>query len=225
MLLALLVLLGAGIWAFMLLLAISLCKAAKAGDKALEASYAAAQEASRQEVMNSPQVRGRIAHDAGRFDLGAHPRSTRRAYYPTPPEHPTEPAAGDPGGAGPRQQSLPLSEAPREPGGRSACTPITTAAMPTAGGVLTTDAPPTAKRLLSLREAAEVLGVSPDVLLAWEARYGYPKPYRASTTRGLRYSRAELLVLADSLQNGLSIPSAIDDARSSASDFAMDVGP
>jgi hypothetical protein len=171
--LAVTILLGTGIWVSALVLAISLCRAAKAGDQALEAEAGCAtgEESGREEMGDSPQIDQRMAHEAIGFDLRVHPRPTRGASDRPPP-------------------------------------PASTTAARLAAGT-----PATTRQLLSLREAAETLGVTPDVLLAWEARYGYPKPHRSSTTPGRAYSRAEVLALADSLQNGLSIPSAIDAAQ------------
>jgi hypothetical protein len=159
--------LGAGIWVSVLLLVISLCKAAKAGDEALDAGYVTAEESGWQEVKDSRQVNDGIAPAAIEVDLRAHPRPTRGAFdRRTPPEHPTEP-------------------------------------MP--------------RQLLGPSEAADTLGVTPEVLLAWEGRYGYPKAHHPSAAPGRAYRRAEVLALAESLRNGLSIASAINAAQAATS--------
>lgn len=64
-------------------------------------------------------------------------------------------------------------------------------------------------RTLDLEDAASLLGVSPDTLLAWEARFGFP----SSSPSEPRYSQSEVLALRDSLGDGLSIPSAVTHAR------------
>jgi hypothetical protein len=158
------VLIAAAILAGVVLLAVSLDRAAKARHRAGEEGEEGAADAG-QEVIGPAQLRERIAREAMDFDLDAHPRPTR----------------GGPGRAAPS----------------------------------TDEHPATASRLLSLREAADDLGVSTDVLLAWEARYGYPKAHQSATIEGRAYSRADILALAESLQTGLSIPSAVDDAQAS----------
>jgi hypothetical protein len=64
-------------------------------------------------------------------------------------------------------------------------------------------------RSLELEDAAALLGVSPYTLLAWQARYGFP----TSSPSGPHYNRAEVLALRDSLEDGLSIASAVSRAR------------
>jgi hypothetical protein len=64
-------------------------------------------------------------------------------------------------------------------------------------------------RSLRLDHAATLLGVSPRTLLAWQARYGFP----TSSPSESRYSQSEVLALRDSLEHGLSIPSAVSHAR------------
>jgi lysylphosphatidylglycerol synthetase-like protein (DUF2156 family) len=60
-------------------------------------------------------------------------------------------------------------------------------------------------RTLVLYDAAALLGVSPQTLLDWEDRYGFPK----SSPFEHRYSEAEVLALRDSLWEGASIPAAV----------------
>lgn len=64
-------------------------------------------------------------------------------------------------------------------------------------------------RTLSLDNAATLLGVSPETLVAWEERYGFP----SSSTSERRYHQAEVLALRACLENGLSISSAMIRAR------------
>lgn len=64
-------------------------------------------------------------------------------------------------------------------------------------------------RSLGLDHAATLLGVSPHTLLVWQARYGFP----TSSPSEPRYNQSEVLALRDSLEHGLSIPSAVSRAR------------
>lgn len=64
-------------------------------------------------------------------------------------------------------------------------------------------------RELSLDQAASLLGVGPQTLLAWDARYGFP----TSTPAEPLYNRSEVLALRDCLEEGLSIASAVIRAR------------
>ena len=57
--------------------------------------------------------------------------------------------------------------------------------------------------------AAALLGVSPETVVAWEQRYGFP----TSGSSVPRYSQSEVLALRDSLEDGLSIASAVAHAR------------
>ncbi len=56
-------------------------------------------------------------------------------------------------------------------------------------------------RSLDLYHAAALLGVSPETVVAWEERYGFPSSGRSVR----RYSQSEVLALRDSLEDGLSI--------------------
>jgi len=60
-------------------------------------------------------------------------------------------------------------------------------------------------RTLDLFDAAALLGVSPETLLDWEDRYGFPK----SSPFERRYSESEVLALRESLWEGASIPAAV----------------
>ncbi|HTX12401.1 MAG TPA: hypothetical protein VME22_27535 [Solirubrobacteraceae bacterium] len=73
------------------------------------------------------------------------------------------------------------------------------------------DSPPSERplRSLGLDHAATLLGVSPHTLLAWQVRYGFP----TSSPSEPRYNQSEVLALRDSLEHGLSIPSAVSRAR------------
>lgn len=64
-------------------------------------------------------------------------------------------------------------------------------------------------RTLSLNDAAALLGVSPETVLAWGEHFGFPTP---SPSEG-RYSNTELLALRASLADGLSVASAVNRAR------------
>lgn len=64
-------------------------------------------------------------------------------------------------------------------------------------------------RILDLDNAAALLDVSPETLLAWEARYGFP----SSSPPEPRYNESEVLALRDSLARSASISSAITQAR------------
>jgi DNA-binding transcriptional MerR regulator len=67
-------------------------------------------------------------------------------------------------------------------------------------------------RYLKTSEAATLLNVSPNTLRAWERRFGFPKPQR-SPGRHRLYTYGEVAALRDSLQEGLSISSAVSRAR------------
>jgi hypothetical protein len=75
-----------------------------------------------------------------------------------------------------------------------------------AGGVTPAPEP---LRTLDLDDAATLLGVRPQTLLAWEARYGFPK----SSPCEPRYSESEVLALRDSIADGVSIAWAVRRAR------------
>ena len=66
-----------------------------------------------------------------------------------------------------------------------------------------------ALRSLSLEDAAALLGIDPYMLLAWEARYGFP----TSSPLEPLYSQSEVLALRDCLRDGVSIASAVARAR------------
>jgi hypothetical protein len=70
-------------------------------------------------------------------------------------------------------------------------------------------APDQALRTLDLSHAAALLGVSPDTLLAWEARYGFP----TSSASDHRFNRSDVLALRDSILDGVSIAAAVARAR------------
>ncbi len=70
---------------------------------------------------------------------------------------------------------------------------------------------------LRLTEAATVLRVSSDTLRAWERRFGYPHSVCGAVGQR-RYSRGEVIALRDSLTVGLSIASAINQARGVSAD-------
>lgn len=73
-----------------------------------------------------------------------------------------------------------------------------------------------ARRGLDLETAAEALGVTPEALVAWETRYGYPRSRPSPTGEGGIYSPGEILELIGALQQGLSITSAIDHAQAAS---------
>lgn len=64
-------------------------------------------------------------------------------------------------------------------------------------------------RTLDLEQAASLLDVSPETLLTWEQRFGFP----SSTPAEPRYSQSEVLALRDGLDDGASIASAVATAR------------
>ena len=125
------------IWSAVLLLTISLFRAAKCGDDAMRALLASSQP-------------------AGGDD------ETRRSSSPSPSASPTP------------------SASPERP-----------------------------LRTLDLEQAASLLEVSPETLLTWEQRFGFP----SSTPAEPRYSQSEVLALRDSLDDGASIASAVAMAR------------
>ena len=64
-------------------------------------------------------------------------------------------------------------------------------------------------RTLSVDDAATLLGVSPQTLQVWEGRYGFP----TSSPSEALYNQTEVLALRDSLEDGVSITSAVIHAR------------
>jgi hypothetical protein len=162
------------------LLAVSLAKAAKAGDIPLRGAHPG-HEPGRRNIAPSGQLRAQMAQEAPWLDLGVHPRPTRdsarRAKSSGPAAAPTHPRSGE--------------------AVRPAVSTSEERAWPTLG----------------IDDAAEMLGVSPDVLLAWEGRYGFPKSCQWTTDRGLTYSRREVLALSEALERDLSLSSAIASAR------------
>jgi hypothetical protein len=64
-------------------------------------------------------------------------------------------------------------------------------------------------RTLELHQAAALLDVFPEMLLAWEARYGFP----TSTPSAHLYSQSEILALCDTLRRESSIAAAVARAR------------
>lgn len=65
-------------------------------------------------------------------------------------------------------------------------------------------------RTLSLDHAATLLEVSPETLLAWEARYGFPT---SSPSSDARYNQSDVLALRASLEDEVSVASAVIRAR------------
>jgi hypothetical protein len=150
MVLAVALLIGAGAWSVVLLVVVSLCKSAKAGDCASDRS-------------STGYLLG--------IDLSAHRRPTR-----TPIGAWTEPSA----------PPLAHGEERRE--------------------------------MLDITDAAKALGVKPEVLLAWEARYGYPACGLSASGHGLSYAQLEISALAVALRAGLSVASAIATAQATTSE-------
>jgi hypothetical protein len=64
-------------------------------------------------------------------------------------------------------------------------------------------------RALELDQAAALLNVFPETLLAWEARYGFP----TSSPSAHLYSQSEILALRDTLRRESSIAAAVARAR------------
>lgn len=64
-------------------------------------------------------------------------------------------------------------------------------------------------RTLDLGQAAALLGVAPETLLTWEARYGFP----TSSPSERLYNQSEVLTLRDKISSGFSIAAAIASAR------------
>ncbi len=79
-------------------------------------------------------------------------------------------------------------------------------------GITRALAPERPLRTLDLDDAASLLGVRPETLLAWELRYGFP----TASPVEQRYSPSEVIALRDSLEDGLSIASAVVRAREKA---------
>lgn len=73
--------------------------------------------------------------------------------------------------------------------------------------------PSMAVRKVVLEEAAAELGVSPQTLLAWEVRFGYPRSSPSDVGGRALYRQSEVIALRDALEHGLSIASAVNNAR------------
>src|SRR5689334_4418100 len=67
-------------------------------------------------------------------------------------------------------------------------------------------------RTLKTSEAAGLLNVSPNTLLTWERKFGFPRPVR-SPGRHRAYAYAEVMALRGALRRGLSITSAVSAVR------------
>lgn len=76
------------------------------------------------------------------------------------------------------------------------------------------ESPPTdhALRTLDLMHAAALLGVGPETLLAWEARYGFP----TSSSSDRRYNRSDVIALRDCISDEASVAAAVARARQRA---------
>jgi DNA-binding transcriptional MerR regulator len=61
-------------------------------------------------------------------------------------------------------------------------------------------------------EAAQLLGVSPNVLRLWEREFGFPSS-GPSVDRRRRFLYRDVISLREALQSGLSLPAAISLAR------------
>lgn len=75
--------------------------------------------------------------------------------------------------------------------------------------------PPDVPVLVEPEEAAYLLGVPPEVLEAWRARFGFPRSMFLDGDQAF-YSRRELVALRDALGTQFSIPSAIAHAQDAA---------
>ncbi len=80
-------------------------------------------------------------------------------------------------------------------------------------GVVT---PSTSVRKLVLEQAAAELGVNPQTLVAWEDRFGYPRSSPAESGGHRLYRQSDVIALRDALEHGLSIASAVSNARAAA---------
>ncbi len=84
-------------------------------------------------------------------------------------------------------------------------------AMDAALARVTADSTPADRvlRTVDLSHAAALLGVSPETLLAWEARFGFP----TSSPSERLYNRLDVLALRESISDGASIAAAVAHAR------------
>jgi hypothetical protein len=74
------------------------------------------------------------------------------------------------------------------------------------------DMRPEFRRMVGPEAAARLLGVTPGVLEAWGARFGFPRPILVDGPQR-SYASRELIALRDALEGELSIPAAIHRAR------------
>jgi hypothetical protein len=65
---------------------------------------------------------------------------------------------------------------------------------------------------LQTAEVASLLGVSPNMLRAWERRYAFPRPRRLPG-EGLLYAEVEIAALQDALRDSMSVCGAVARAR------------
>lgn len=67
------------------------------------------------------------------------------------------------------------------------------------------------RRAVTQETAASLVGVPPEMLEAWRARFGFPRSMLLDGDQAF-YSRRELIALRDGLDTQSSIPSAIAHA-------------
>jgi hypothetical protein len=211
--LALALLIAAAIWILVLVFALALCRAAKAGDQTVERIPS---EAGGGEILHALGDQGAAGGDL----IDGAPRPFRSSPIAASRQLPQARARDDDHDPPDRRQKTHDVSAP--PGLPTA--PANVANRRTSGAgpepTPTSSPPPTTAdsltplRALPLGAAAELLGIDPQTLLDWEQEYGYPRSIGGRATGQRYYSRIEVIVVKDALQSTLSIGSAMRTARS-----------
>lgn len=212
MLTLLIVGIGLGLWARLLLVTLALCRAARVGDDSLHAGISHAARAPEPASPIEP-VRHSLEREMLDFDLAAHPRPTRQ---PASRLRRTRQSAGEGGtvvqpASHDRSLTAQTQSERSATGGRRVVSQPAEMAGSDPATVLAVDTSARAATL-TLREAADALQVPPHTLVAWEARYGYPASF-VRDAQERRYSRQEVDALATRLQTDLSVAAAIEKAR------------
>lgn len=214
---ALALLIAAAVWILVLVFVLALCRAAKAGDQAMEHSLS---EAARGEVLHSWRAdQGAVDRDL----VDDVPRPSRASPMPSSRQSPQAPewARGDdhdPLDRPPQTLGVPPTPGLDTTSGNIAsrrtsredpeAAPTSSSPPPTTAGSITP------LRALPLDAAARLLAIDPQTLLTWEREYGYPQSIGGNAAGQRYYSRIEVIVLKDALSRTLSIGSAMRTARS-----------
>lgn len=214
--LTLALLLAGAIWILVLVFALAFCRAAKIGDQAIEDGLSDLAGGEPRHAWLGDQA----AADDDLADGVPDPSRASRIASPRQSPHASERARDDDHDLPDRpKQTHDVSATPgvdttpgnvanrRTSGADPEAAPASELPPTTAGSV-------TPLRALPIDAAAELLGIHPRTLLAWEQEYGFPQSISGNATGQRYYSRIEVIVLKDALQRTLSIGSAMRTAHS-----------